>query len=135
LKARAPEAVISGTLALTTFSVFAAGIYYGLSTVLVVAAVVGLSQALAKLSLDALLQRDTLERVRVSAFARSETILQLAWVVGGGAGIAVSFIPNGVLAFGIASVALLGVCLSTLKSLSDLRYLPPNPAQQAGFSV
>jgi MFS family permease len=134
LKARAPEGVISTVLALTTFAVLAAGFYYSLATVLTVAAVAGMSQALAKLSLDALLQRDTLERVRTSAFARSETLLQLAWVVGGGTGIAVSFVNNGTFAFVLASVAMLSVCLITLKALSDLRFVAPNPAQQAGFS-
>jgi hypothetical protein len=133
LKARAPEGVISAVLALTTGAVLAAGFYYSLGTVLTVAAVAGMSQALAKLSLDALLQRDTLERVRTSAFARSETLLQLAWVVGGGAGIAVSFVNNGTFAFVLASVAMLAVCLVTLKALSDLRFVAPNPAQQAGF--
>ncbi len=53
----------------------------------VAAAVTGLTQALAKLSLDALIQRDVPEEVRTSAFARSETLLQLAWVIGGGIGI------------------------------------------------
>ena len=35
----------------------------------------------------------------------------------------------------VASVAMLAVCLVTLKALSDLRFVAPNPAQQAGFSV
>jgi MFS family permease len=133
LKTRAPEGVISAGLALTTGAVLAAGFFYSLATVLTVAAVAGLCQALAKLSLDALLQRDTLERVRTSAFARSETLLQLSWVIGGGAGIGMSFVGNGTLAFALASVGLLSVCLVTLKALSDLRFLPPNPAQEAGF--
>jgi hypothetical protein len=132
LKARAPEVVISAVLALTTGAVLAAGFYYNLVTVLTVSFVAALSNALAKLSLDALLQRDTLERVRNSAFARSETLLQLAWVVGGGAGIAVSFANNGTFAFVLASIAMLAVCLVTLKALSDLRFVAPNPAQHAG---
>jgi hypothetical protein len=132
LKARAPEVVISAVLALTTGAVLAAGFYYNLVTVLTVSFVAALSNALAKLSLDALLQRDTLERVRNSAFARSETMLQLAWVVGGGAGIAVSFVNNGTFAFVVASVAMLAVCLVTLKALADLRFVAPNPAQHAG---
>ena len=39
-------------------------------------------------SLDATIQRDVPERHRTSAFARSETLLQLSWVVGGFIGIA-----------------------------------------------
>ena len=41
-----------------------------------------------KLSLDATIQRDVPERNRTSAFARSETLLQLSWVLGGFIGIA-----------------------------------------------
>jgi MFS family permease len=134
LKARAPEGVISTMLALTTGAVLACAFYYNLITVLTVAAVAAMSAALAKLSLDALLQRDTLERVRTSAFARSETLLQLAWVIGGGVGIAMSYPGNGngTLAFIVAAVALLAVCVVTLKALSDLRFVAPNPAQSLG---
>ncbi|WP_329956168.1 MFS transporter [Catenulispora pinistramenti] len=134
LKARAPEGVISAMLALTTGAVLACAFYYSLITVLTVAAVAAMSAALAKLSLDALLQRDTLERVRTSAFARSETLMQLAWVVGGGLGIAMSYPGNGngTVAFIVAAVALLAVCVVTLKALSDLRFVAPNPAQGLG---
>ena len=51
------------------------------------------AQALGKLSLDSLIQRDVPERVRVGAFARSETLLQLSWVVGGFIGIALPLVP------------------------------------------
>ena len=51
-------------------------------TVLAVAFAAGLAQSLGKLSLDAIVQRDVPEAVRTSAFARSETLLQLS--LGGG---------------------------------------------------
>ena len=55
------------------------------------AAVVGLvgatASALAKVSLDAVIQRDLPEESRASAFGRSETVLQLAWVTGGALGV------------------------------------------------
>ena len=41
------------------------------------------TNALGKVSLDAIIQREVPENLRASAFARSETMLQLAWVVGG----------------------------------------------------
>jgi len=41
------------------------------------------------------------EQVRTSAFARSDTLLQLAWVLGGGLGIALPLIPQ--LGLGIAA--------------------------------
>ena len=43
--------------------------------------------ALAKVALDAVVQRDLPERSRASAFGRSETVLQLAWVFGGALGV------------------------------------------------
>ena len=66
-------------------AVCAAGLYSALLVALL-AAVAGFSQALAKLSLDALIQDRLPDRVRASAFARSETLLQLSWVLGGGLG-------------------------------------------------
>ncbi len=45
------------------------------------------TNALSKIALDALIQRDVVETLRSSAFARSETFLQLAWVLGAGVGV------------------------------------------------
>jgi hypothetical protein len=44
--------------------------------------VVSAANALGKLAMDALIQREVPETLRSSAFGRSETFLQLAWVVG-----------------------------------------------------
>ena len=48
---------------------------------------------LAKFSLDATIQRDVPHLVQASAFARSDTTLQLAWVIGGFIGIAMPIDP------------------------------------------
>ena len=45
------------------------------------------ASAIAKSSLDAALQDDLPERSRASAFGRSESLLQLAWVAGGATGV------------------------------------------------
>ena len=82
-----PEVVVVAVLALAAIVSGWAALSYGLWTVLVVSFVAGLAQSLAKLCLDALIQRDVPETVRTSAFARSETVLQLAWVAGGGLGL------------------------------------------------
>jgi predicted MFS family arabinose efflux permease len=65
------------------------------------------TNSLAKIALDAVVQRDVPETLRSSAFARSETFLQLAWVLG--ATVAV-LLPstNGSLGFWIAG-AVVGV--------------------------
>jgi len=48
--------------------------------------VVAAANSLAKIGLDAVIQRDVAETLRSSAFARSETFLQLAWVLGAAIG-------------------------------------------------
>jgi hypothetical protein len=70
---------------------------------------------LGKLSLDAIIQRDVPEAVRTSAFARSETLLQLSWVVGGAIGIVLPL--NGRLGLGIAAAGLLGMLAVTVRAL------------------
>ena len=67
--------------------------------------VAGLGQALAKFSLDATIQRDVPHRVQASAFARSDTTLQLAWVIGGFIGIAMPLDPPR-LGLGVATAVL-----------------------------
>ncbi|MGD3109056.1 MFS transporter [Streptomyces sp. YGL11-2] len=90
LKARAPEAIVAAMLGLALGAMVVAALFYAVLAIVVVtaaAATAGLCQALAKLSLDAMIQRDVPEAVRTSAFARSETVLQMSWVVGGAIGI------------------------------------------------
>ncbi|MCZ1017477.1 MFS transporter [Streptomyces noursei] len=95
LKARGPERIVAAILGLALGATVLAALFYEMLAPVVVtaaAATAGLGQALAKLSLDAMIQRDVPEAVRTSAFARSETVLQLAWVVGGALGIALPLI-------------------------------------------
>ncbi len=108
-RSRAPELVVLATLALAAAAAAASAAFYGLLAVVAVAAVAGLAQSLGKLGLDALVQRDVREQVRSSAFARSETVLQLSWVVGGGAGLVVSLVPNGTLGLALAAAGLAGM--------------------------
>ena len=62
------------------------------------------TNALGKVSLDAIIQREVPDTLRASAFARSETLLQLAWVVGGALGIALP--PIGWLGFTVVAALL-----------------------------
>jgi MFS family permease len=82
-----PATLIVSSIAAVVAAAAWAALDYGLWAVLVVATVAGLGQALGKLSLDSLIQSDVPERVRTSTFARSETVLQLAWVFGGAVGL------------------------------------------------
>jgi MFS family permease len=88
LRSRAPEIIIVAVIAFVLVVAIAAAVFFGAVLVAALGAVAGFAQALSKLSLDAIIQRDVPELVRTSAFARSETLLQMAWVVGGAVGIA-----------------------------------------------
>jgi hypothetical protein len=77
---------------------------------------------LGKLALDALIQREVPDDVRSSAFARSETVLQVAWVVGGGIGISLP-IP-GAYGLGGAAVGLVVMLVLTLRARVAARKLP-----------
>ena len=77
-----------------------AALFYALPTLVLLGLTAGLAQSLAKLSLDSTIQRDVPSRIQASAFARSDTTLQLAWVIGGFVGIAMPLIPQ--LGLGIA---------------------------------
>lgn len=80
--------------------VLVAALFYGLIPLIAIGLTAGLAQSLAKLSLDSTIQRDVPERIQASAFARSDTTLQLAWVIGGFIGIAMPLMPR--LGLGIA---------------------------------
>jgi MFS family permease len=96
--------VVLALLADVAAAMFAA-LAYGLLSLTLLGLVAGLTQCLAKLSLDSTIQRDVPERVRTSAFARSDTTLQLAWVIGGFVGIALPL--NSRLGLTVAAVVLL----------------------------
>ncbi|MFJ4873915.1 MFS transporter [Streptomyces sp. NPDC088745] len=92
LKSRAPELIIATVLGAALAVSVLTSVFFSGFLVAALGAVAGLCQALGKLSLDALIQRDVPEAVRNSAFARSETLLQVAWVVGGAIGIALPLV-------------------------------------------
>nr|WP_150134457.1 MFS transporter [Streptomyces hyaluromycini] len=115
LRSRAPEIIIVAAVALVLGTAVVAALFFGAFLVAVLAAVAGFGQALAKLSLDALIQRDVPELVRTSAFARSETLLQVAWVFGGAVGIVMPL--NGTLGLVVAAVIVAAGWLATLRGL------------------
>jgi predicted MFS family arabinose efflux permease len=84
---RRPERILTLALMLTTAGCLLAAIDYAKPTALLAALLAMLAASMAKLALDAIIQRDTADDVRNSAFARSETVLQLGWVGGGALGL------------------------------------------------
>jgi MFS family permease len=118
---RSPETACLGVLGMAALGCVLASWRYGTTAVLTAAAVAGFAQAVGKLGLDALVQREVPESVRASAFARSETVLQLAWVLGGGLGIV---LPGpGALGLAVAAggltVGLVVAALPALRATAD----------------
>lgn len=126
LKSRGPEVIIACVLGCALTAAVVASALFGTVTVAAVAATAGIAQALGKLSLDALIQRDVPEEVRTSAFARSETLMQMSWVVGGGLGISLPLIAPLGMGAGAVVVAV-GLVLSTGSLVRAARQGSPRP--------
>jgi MFS family permease len=120
-----PEVTVIATLAADAVVVVVVTVLYGLPTVVLLGLTAGLCQSLGKLSLDALIQRELPEHTRAGTFARSETLIQLAWVVGGLIGIALPLIPR--LGLGVASALLVAWVAWAVAGLR-----PRSPVEPAG---
>lgn len=124
------DAMVSWCIGVATAAAVAAAALPGIASAVVCALVAGTCSALSKVCLDAVIQRDLPEVSRASAFGRSETVLQLAWVLGGAIGL---LVPHTTFWIGfavIAGVLTLGgaqtVLLATGRSL--LPFLAPRAA-------
>ena len=109
-----PEAIATVMAALATLTSIAAAAFYSLGTLVALGLVAGLNSQLAKLSLDALIQRDIPDHARARVFAWVETMLQAAWVLGGGLGIAIPLDPR--LGFGLIATLLVGAAVVAVRS-------------------
>jgi MFS family permease len=114
LKSLNPRVTVVLALLADAAAVTVAALFYGLLPLIALGLVAGLAQSLAKLSLDSTIQRDVPERIQTSAFARSDTTVQLAWVIGGFVGIALPLHPR--LGLSVAAVVLLAWTLFVLAS-------------------
>jgi MFS family permease len=99
-----PDRVVLISAAGATAVTVLAAFFFSFAMAVAVAGVAAITNALGKVSLDAIIQREVPENLRASAFARSETLLQLAWVIGGAFGIALP--PTGWLGFTVAAALL-----------------------------
>ncbi|GGK98534.1 MFS transporter [Mangrovihabitans endophyticus] len=87
LRIRRPTALQSSGLTLTAGVAVLAVIFYRLPMVALLCLVASIFSGISKLAVDASIQERVPERLRGSAFAHSETVLMLAWVLGGAIGI------------------------------------------------
>lgn len=113
LRLARPELIILASTLAAAVGCVAAALLFSLPVAVAAMFVSAVCNSLSKLSLDAIIQRDVAESLRSSAFGRSETFLQLAWVLG--ATIAL-LLPSkhGQLGFAVAAVVLVGVVLGML---------------------
>ncbi|MHB8341101.1 MAG: MFS transporter, partial [Mycobacteriales bacterium] len=115
LSGRRPEALITGALLIAGGGCVVAAVTYSLPVGLLLALLATLTYTASKLGLDAIIQRDVAEVVRVSTFARSETAVQLSWVAGGAIGLAPM---SGRLGFALAAGFMLAAVLAERAGLS-----------------
>lgn len=104
------DAVVLSCIGAVVCSTVVAAVIPGIWTAAIVGLVGSTASALAKVSLDAVVQRDLPEESRASAFGRSETVLQLAWVFGGAFGV---LLPHSTFWIGFVVVS----CLVTLSGI------------------
>ncbi|KRC59812.1 MFS transporter [Nocardioides sp. Root79] len=93
-----------------------ATIFYGLLPLVVLGLTVGLMQYLAKVSLDSTIQSGVPVRAHASAFAKGDTTLQLAWVIGGFLGVILSYPAINGVGLGFAAVLLTAWAVFVLRS-------------------
>ncbi|HTC68901.1 MAG TPA: MFS transporter [Acidothermaceae bacterium] len=115
LKPRQPEILAIVSLFAASVIGIVTAVWFNLLTAALAILIANISQSLSKLGLDSVIQRDAVEHVRTSAFARSETVLQLSWVLGGF--VAILLPSNGSLGLTLGSAVLVVVLLSTMKAV------------------
>ncbi|MCG8916769.1 MFS transporter [Actinokineospora sp. PR83] len=108
-----PEQVVLGCVIGSLVSTLVATVVAGIATAALVGLIGAVASALAKNSLDAVIQDDLPEESRASAFGRSETVLQLGWVLGGATGVLLPpiwwvgfLVVSAMLALGLAQTVL-----------------------------
>jgi hypothetical protein len=110
-----PELVIVVSTAIAAATCLLVAILFDVLLAVAAMFVSSVANALSKIALDALIQRDVDETQRSSAFARSETFLQLSWVAGAALGVA---LPGdrvgGSLGFWVAAVIVGAVAVVTV---------------------
>lgn len=114
--------VLIALFSATTVAVITA-VHWSLITGMMLGLAAGVCQSFGKLSLDATIQAEIAERYRSSTFARSETLLQVSWVVGAFIGIALPLNAR----LGLAVLAVLMVA-NAVWVVRGLRSKPPAPA-------
>ncbi len=107
-----PMVVVVIALLADAVAALVAALFFGLLTAVALGVTAGVAQSMGKLALDATIQRDVPEDYRTSGFARSETLLQLSWVIGGFLGIAMPMVAR--LGLGVLAALMIGWAIVVL---------------------
>ncbi len=100
------SAILLGSLVGIAVVCFILATHFNIRAAVIVAGVTGIGTTAARLSFDALVQKDAPEEVRARTFARYETLFQICWVAGAGLATAIHFSPDmGLRAVGVICVA------------------------------
>jgi len=117
LKMSKPELLIIVSVCTAAASCALVALLFDITVAVFGMLICAITNALSKIALDALIQRDVVETQRSSAFARSETFLQLAWVLGAAFGVLLPVSHGGGVGFMVA-----GAVVSTVAVVVVLRY-------------
>lgn len=109
-----PQVLATVVTAVAVVAAVLTAVLYSVWALAVLGLAVGIQGQLAKLGLDALIQRDVPEATRSRVFSWTETVLQACWVVGGVLGILVPLEPA--LGFGVISAVVVGTCALAARS-------------------
>ncbi|WP_235738430.1 MFS transporter [Nocardioides alcanivorans] len=123
LKKINPAITVVLVLLIDATMVLICALFYGFIPLLALGLCAGMCQSLGKLSLDSTIQAHVHEKVQTSAFGRSDTVLQFAWVIGGFTGLAMPLNPR--LGLGVAFVVLAAWTVYLLGDRIRKRMAPP----------
>jgi MFS family permease len=112
LKRIRPAVTVSAVMLADVVTTALTGFFYSVPMLAVLGLVTGLGASLAKFSLDSSIQAFIPSSVQTAAFGRSDTFLQIAWVVGGFVGILLPL--NAHLGLSVATLVLAGWTFYTL---------------------
>lgn len=104
LRLKRPEVIIVISAASAAVTCILVAVLFNVTMAVVGMLVSAVTNSLSKIALDALIQRDVVETMRSSAFARSETFLQLSWVLGAAIGVALPVQHGGAVGFFVAGI-------------------------------
>jgi MFS family permease len=138
LQVTKPEQMVLGCVIASLSATVVATIMPGIGTMTVVGLIASTAAALAKNSLDAVIQDDLPEESRASAFGRSETVLQMGWVFGGALGVLLPatfwigfLVVSLLLALGLLQTVMASKGGSLLNGVRNRVVRTPQPEQSA----